>query len=169
MNLAILKGDVAGQRAEIAQAGCDWICLPVDDQSSSLTSKSCHWQMEDVAWWRYLVRQQGSSDILEKLLCCVLALAHLHDAMFLSYHVCSGTALTLDTLNCKTPRGSSLSWMVTSATSMPGLFKLGWPAPTEPPTSSTLVMFTRKLSASSGVSSLIKKRKKKKIHNDVGK
>lgn len=72
MNLAILKGDVAGQRAEIVQAGCDWICLPVDDQSSSLTSKSCHWQMEDVAWWRYLVRQQGSSDILEKLLCCAL-------------------------------------------------------------------------------------------------
>lgn len=59
MNLPILKGDVARQRAEIVQARCDWIRLPVDDQSPSLTSESRHWQMDDVAWWRYLVRQQG--------------------------------------------------------------------------------------------------------------
>lgn len=89
MNLAILKGDVAGQRAEIVEAGCDWIGLPVDDQSSSLTSKSHHRQMEDVAWWRHLVRQQGSSGILEKLvhavirtlLFCVLRVClSLHDS-----------------------------------------------------------------------------------------
>lgn len=67
MDLAIQKGDVAGRRAEIVKAGCDWICLPVDDQSSSVTSKARHWQMEDVAWWWYLIRQQGSSDVLEKL------------------------------------------------------------------------------------------------------
>jgi len=63
-------------------------------------------------------------------------------------------ALTSETSNCRIPRGSSFSWIVTSATSMPGLFTVGCPVPIDPPTSSTPVIFTRKLSASSGMSSL---------------
>lgn len=71
--------------------------------------------------------------------------------------VMSYAHLTSETLNWRIPRGSSFSGIVISATSIPGLFTLGCPAPTDPLTSSTLVIFTRKLSASSGISSLEKK------------
>lgn len=70
--------------------------------------------------------------------------------------VMSYAHLTSETLNWRIPRGSSFSGIVISATSIPGLFTLGCPAPTDSLTSSTLVMFTRKLSASSGISSLEK-------------
>lgn len=70
--------------------------------------------------------------------------------------VMSYAHLTSETLNWRIPRGSSFSGIVISATSIPGLFTLGCPAPTDPLTSSTLVIFTRKLSASSGISSLEK-------------
>lgn len=75
--------------------------------------------------------------------------------------------LTLDALNCRIPRGSSFSLMVTSATSMPGLFTLGCPAPADPCISSTPVIFTRKVSASSGMSSLIITSNFPKLHTNL--
>lgn len=58
---------------------------------------------------------------------------------------------TLVTLNWNTPLGSSLSRIVISQISSPGLLSIGNPLDTEEFTKRTSVMFNRKLSFNSGI------------------